>query len=207
MIWLFTDASPTGMGPWIGQEPTRDAARTTAFHTRKLTPSQNNYPTHQQETLAIVEAMEAFAPHLLHRQFTVVTDHDSLTKLMKQKNLAGRQQRWLMHISRFDFKIEYQPGAKNFVADHLSRIHEGTRGPLDISLKDPTIDYDSLELPDPTQSLKSIEAPLPLPILALNQTTPCTTHAKPKPLPLLPAVTLSVVAALNTLWTRLPAMQ
>jgi len=42
----------------------------------------------------------------------------------------------------------------NFLADYLSRIHEGTPGPLDISLRDPTIDYDSLELPDPTQSLQ-----------------------------------------------------
>jgi len=117
-------------------------------------PSQSNYPTHQQETFAIIEAMEAFTPHLLHRQFTVVTDHESLTKLMTQKNLNGRQQRWLTHISHFDFKIEYQPGAKNFLADYLSRIHEGTPGPLDISLKDPTINYDSLGLPDPTQSLQ-----------------------------------------------------
>jgi len=49
-----------------------------------------------------------------------------------------------------DFKIEYQPGAMNFLADYVWRIHEGTPGPLDISLKDPPIDYDSLELPGPT---------------------------------------------------------
>jgi len=112
------------------------------------------YPTHQQETLAIIEAMEAFAPHLLHRKFTVVTDQESLTKLMTQRNLNGGQQRWLTHISHFAFKIEYQPGGNNFLADYLSRLHEGTPGPLDISLKDHTIDYDSLELPDPTQPLQ-----------------------------------------------------
>jgi len=94
MIWLITDASPTGTGAWMGQGPTRDAARPAACHSRKLTASQSNYPTHQQEMLAISEAMQAFAPHLLHRQFTVVTDDESLTKLMTQKNLNGRQQRW-----------------------------------------------------------------------------------------------------------------
>ena len=93
MIWLFTNVSPTGAGTWMGRGPTRDAARPAAFHSRKLTPAQSNYPTHQQETIAIIEAMEAFAPHLLHRQFTVVPDHESLTKLMTQKNLNGRQQR------------------------------------------------------------------------------------------------------------------
>jgi len=98
--------------------------------------------------------MEAFAPHLLHRQFTVVTDHERLTKLMTQKNLNGRQQRWLTHISCFDFKIDYKAGAKNLLADCLSTFHEGTPGPLDISLKDRTINYDSLELPDTTQPLQ-----------------------------------------------------
>jgi len=66
MIWLFTDAFPTGTGAWIGQGPTRDAARPAAFHSRKLTPSQSNYPTCKQEMLAIIEAMEAFAHYLLH---------------------------------------------------------------------------------------------------------------------------------------------
>jgi len=86
-------------------------------------------------------------------QFTVVTDHESLTKLMTHKNLNGPQQRWLTHISHFDCKIEYHPGAKNFLADYLSRMYEGTLGPLDISLSDRTIHYDSLELPASTQPL------------------------------------------------------
>jgi len=41
-----------------------------------------------------------------------------------------------------------------FLADYLSRIHEGPPGPLDISLRHPTIDHDSLELPDSTQPLQ-----------------------------------------------------
>ena len=118
----------------------RDAARPASFHSRKLTPAQSNYPTNQQETCAIVEAMELFAQLLLHRHFTVVTDHESLTKLMIQKNRNGRQQRWLTHISKYDFEIEYQPGAKNFLADYLWRIHEVNSGPEDITLKDPTVD-------------------------------------------------------------------
>jgi len=119
-----------------------------------MTLSQSNYPTHQPETLIIIEAMKAFAHHFQHRKFTVVTDHASLTKLMTQTNRNGRQQRWLTHICRFDFTIDYKPGVKNFLADYLSTIHEGTPEPLDISLKDRTINYDSLELPDTTQPLQ-----------------------------------------------------
>ena len=88
-IWLFTDASLTGTGAWIGHGATRDTVRPAALHSRKLTPSQSNYPTYQQETLTIVQAMEAVAPHLLHKEFTVVTDHERQMKLMKQKNVCG----------------------------------------------------------------------------------------------------------------------
>jgi len=129
MIWLFTDASHTGTGTWLSQGPTRDAARPAVFHRRMLTPAQRNYPTYQQQTLAIIEAMEPFTPNWLQRQFTLVTDHESLTKPMTQKHLNARHQRWLMHIRGFEFTIEYQPGAINFLADYLSRIHEGTQGP------------------------------------------------------------------------------
>ena len=62
---------------------------------------------------------------------------------MTQKNLSGRQQRWLTHISKYDFEIEYQPGAKNFLADYLSRIHESGSGPGDITLKDPTAEAEA----------------------------------------------------------------
>ena len=94
--------------------------------------------------------MDSFAHLLLHRHFAVVTDHESLTKLMRQKNLNGRQHRWLTHISKYDYKIEYQPGAKNFLADYLSRIHEANSGPQDITLKAPTLDEK-----EPTPSARS----------------------------------------------------
>jgi len=93
MIWLFTDTSRTGTGAWIGQGPTRDPARPAAFHSTKLTTSQNNYPTHQQETRAIIDTMEVLTPHGLLGQSIVVTDYETLTKLMTQKNLNEPQQR------------------------------------------------------------------------------------------------------------------
>jgi len=68
----------------------------------------------------------------------VVTDHESLTKMMTQKSLSGRQQRWLTFLSQFNFGIEYQPGTENFLADYLSRIHEGNTNSTDITLRDPT---------------------------------------------------------------------
>ena len=95
--------------------------------------------------------MDSFTHLLLHRHFTVVTDDESLTKLMTQKNLNGRQQRWLTHISTYDYEIEYQPEAKNFLTDYLSRIHEVDSGSEDITHKDPTLDEK-----EPTPSARSL---------------------------------------------------
>ena len=69
---------------------------------------------------------------------------------MTQKNLNGRQQRWLTHINKYDYEIEYQPGARNFLADYLSRIHEVDSGPEDTTPKDPTLDEK-----EPTPSTRS----------------------------------------------------
>ena len=136
---MFTNAFNTGTGPWIGQGPTRGAARPVLFYSRKLTPAQCNYPTYQQEPLAIIEALKSCAHLLLHRHFTVVTDYESLTKLMTQKILRGRHQGWQTPIRTYYFEIEYLLGAKNFLANYLSRIYEINSGPEDIILKDPTL--------------------------------------------------------------------
>jgi len=138
MLWLFTVASPTGSGAWAGQRPTRDATRPAAFHSRKLTPSQNAYPTYHQEALTIIADIPSFVYLLRDRCFTVVTDHESLTKWMTQKCLSERQQRWLTFLSQFDFEIEYQPTTENFLADYPSRIHEGNSNSIDIMLRDTT---------------------------------------------------------------------
>jgi len=103
MVWLFTNASPTGSGAWVAQGPTRDAVRPAAFYTRKLTLAQNAYSAHHQKALAIVEAIASLEYLLRNRCFTVVTDHKSLTKIMAQKSVSGRQQRLLTFLSQLDF--------------------------------------------------------------------------------------------------------
>jgi hypothetical protein len=42
---------------------------------------------------------------------------------VNQKNLSGRQARWIEKISSFDFDIEYVPGTDNVLADALSPIY------------------------------------------------------------------------------------
>lgn len=56
-------------------------------------------------------------------KFRWLTDHKGLTHLLNQKNLSGRQARWIEKISSFDFEVVYVPGSENVLADALSRIY------------------------------------------------------------------------------------
>jgi len=199
MVWLFTDASPTGTGTWVGQGPTRDPARPAVCHSRKLTPSQNTYPTHHQEALAIVEVIASFEYLLRNRCFTVVTDHKGLNKMMTQKGLSGRQQRWQTFLSQFDFGIEYQPGTEHFLVDYLSTIHERKPNCTDIMLRDPTSQSSKTDtLPDTPARLLTPTTPLRL-TTPLIQKTPYITLTMRSLLPPLHLITLFFALVLNIL--------
>ena len=79
-----------------------------------------NYPTHEQELLALVLALKEWK-HYLMGPFIAETDHERLTSIFTQSNLSGRQARWLEVLQQFEVTIKHVPGVKNIVADCLSR--------------------------------------------------------------------------------------
>ena len=76
-----------------------------AFYSAKLNSAQQNYPVHEIELMAGVETMLRHADILQGVKFKWVTDHKGLTHLLNEKNLSGRQARWLEKISSFDFEV------------------------------------------------------------------------------------------------------
>lgn len=123
-IWMMTDACPTGVGGVIAQGADWRKAKVAAFYSAKLNAAQRNYPVHEQELLAGVETMLRHRDILQGCPFTWLTDHKSLTHLLSQKNLSGRQARWMEKLGEFDFTVEYLPGAHNILPDALSRMYD-----------------------------------------------------------------------------------
>lgn len=123
-IWLITDASVAGVGCMYGQGQDWRLLQPAGFHSRKFTPAQMNYRTHEQELLGILEGIMKWEDKLAGQAFTVLTDHASLKWLHSQLDLTCRQVRWVEYLSRFNFKVEYIPGESNRVADALSHRYE-----------------------------------------------------------------------------------
>ena len=123
-VWVICDASKTGVGAMYGQGLTWDQCRSAGFMSKKFTNAQQHYAVHEQETLAILEALQKWEDKLVGHRFHVITDHKALEFFQTQAQLANRQRRWMDYMSRFNFDITYIKGEYNKVADCLSRYFE-----------------------------------------------------------------------------------
>jgi hypothetical protein len=119
-VRVTTDASDDAVGAELAQQ-LQGVWHPVAFESRKLSPAERNYPTHERELLAIIHALKVWRHYLEGRKFTVVTDHNSLQFIHVQPTLSKRQAGWLDLLQEFDFTVTYKPGKANVVADALSR--------------------------------------------------------------------------------------
>ncbi|GMF26696.1 unnamed protein product [Phytophthora fragariaefolia] len=117
---LRTDASKFAVGGVLFQV-VDGVERPIAYNSRKMKSAELNYPTQQQELLAIVHALAAFRIYCLDKPPIVETDHKSLEGLFTQKMANRRLARWYDILAEYQPTFSYLPGAKNGIADALSR--------------------------------------------------------------------------------------
>ena len=118
---LHTDASTSGLGAALYQEQEGEM-RVIAYASRGLSPSEKRYPAHKLEFLALKwSVVEKFHDYLYGNTFTVVTDNNPLTYILKSAKLDATSYRWLAALSTFNFSIKYRAGKSNQDADGLSR--------------------------------------------------------------------------------------
>jgi len=119
-----TDASDWAAGGVLLQYDDQNKLRPVAFFSAKHSAAECNYEIYDKELLAIVKALEEWQPELEgnSRDFEVKTDHKNLQYFMTTKDLNQRQMRWAEFLSRFNFRITYQPGKKALLPDALSRL-------------------------------------------------------------------------------------
>lgn len=119
---LQTDASRDGLGAVLAQIQ-GGVERVIAYASRGLTPPETRYPAHKLEFLALKWAVtDKFHDHLYGRKFSVLTDNNPLKYVMTTAKLDATGQRWVSHLSIYDFDIQYRRGQDNSNADALSRL-------------------------------------------------------------------------------------
>nr|GEU50102.1 retrotransposable element Tf2 [Tanacetum cinerariifolium] len=91
-----------------------------------LAPKHQVLSTYEKEFLAVIQALEKWRGYLLDRHFVIKTDHYSLKYLLDQRITTPAQMKWLLKLMGFDYEIVYKKGAKNVVADALSRVQGQT---------------------------------------------------------------------------------
>lgn len=118
---LHTDASLKGLGAVLYQEHP-EGLRPVAFASRRASATEQCYPVHQLEFLALKWAVvDKFHNYLYGAKFTVRTDNNPLTYVLTTAKLNATGHRWLTALATYDFNIQYHPGKTNIDADLLSR--------------------------------------------------------------------------------------
>jgi hypothetical protein len=85
--------------------------------------AEMNYPIHDKEMLAIIQAFKHWQTELedTDHPVEVLTDHKAFEYFMSTKALSARQVCWAEVLSCYNFKILYQPGSMN-TADPLTQM-------------------------------------------------------------------------------------
>ncbi|GJX15324.1 reverse transcriptase domain-containing protein [Tanacetum coccineum] len=118
---IMCDASDYAIGAVLGQRIEKHF-RPIHYASKTMTEAETNYTTTEKEMLAVVYAFEKFRSYLIMNKSVVYTDHSALKYLFNKKDAKARLLRWVLLLQEFDFKVIDTKDAKNYAADHLSRL-------------------------------------------------------------------------------------
>ena len=85
--------------------------------------SERKYAAYVVELYAVVRTVKHFRMFLLSKEVLLRTDHAALRNLLRRDlPPTSRVDRWSFSLSKYTFKIEYQSGQDNIIANVLSRL-------------------------------------------------------------------------------------
>jgi hypothetical protein len=95
-----------------------------AFISKKFSNTQKRYAIMERECLAVIYAVQRFAPYLYGRPFIIETDHQPLSCLKRSRIANGRIMRWALALQPYRYRIQVIKGSQNVGADYMSRACE-----------------------------------------------------------------------------------
>ena len=99
--------------------------RPVAFMSRTLHAFERHYPAVEKEATAIIEAVRKWNHFLAPGQFTLVTDHQSVTFVFDRKKRSkiknNKIQSWRLELASVAYHIQFRPRKQNIAPDTLTR--------------------------------------------------------------------------------------
>ena len=126
---LETDASGVGIGAVLYQF-TNGKLTPLWFLSRKLNKAEKNYSSRDREALAVVYALVKMEAYLQQKPFILYSDHESLIYFQSQKDLKGRDWRWVEILANYSFEQRYRKGETMVAPDALSRAFDDRADPI-----------------------------------------------------------------------------
>ena len=127
---LETDASGRGLGAVLSQKQEDGRYHLITYASHVMNETEQRYHSNKQEFLTLKWAIteqfhEYLSPYGKNRnEFVVCTDNNPLTYIISSANLDAAGQRWVAHLTSYNFSLEYQKGKDNAVADFLNQMNE-----------------------------------------------------------------------------------
>ena len=126
---LEMDASSKGLGAVLSQKQSDGRYHPSTYASCIMNETEQRYHSNKQEFLALKWAVteqfhEYLSPYGKNRnEFVVCMDNNPLT-YTSTANLDAAGQRWVAHLTSYNFALEYQKGKDNTVANFLSCIDD-----------------------------------------------------------------------------------
>jgi hypothetical protein len=126
-IYLQTDASDYGIGAYLYQKVTQEdgtiVEQPIGFVSKSIASEHQSWDTPMKEGFAIFYALHKWEYLLRDREFTILTDHQNLTRLRADHSSNKMVKRWFLCFQEFDIKEwKYVKGEDNMVPDQFSRL-------------------------------------------------------------------------------------
>ena len=105
--------------------------RILGYHSSTLDAAQKRYCATEMECWAAISAMRKFRVYVKGApQVFLISDHEPLQWLRKQKDPRGKFARWIIELEQYDYVFKHKPGREIVGPDALSRI-ETSKEPTD----------------------------------------------------------------------------
>ena len=122
---IRTDASRSGIGGVLMQKDEERIEKPIHFVSRALKKAEENYSVTNLEGTAVVYNVKKFKHYILGNKLKtlLITDHKPLVGICnKTEPTNNRHLKWVTTLSVLQFKVQYEEGRKNVIANVLSRM-------------------------------------------------------------------------------------